>query len=66
MHDNERGFHHLHKVDKGIMRGVHDINSVGCPDMPGGITSMTPAQRLDYARLWDQSRMPAWRDPRGG
>jgi hypothetical protein len=30
------------------------------------IARMTPAQRLDYARLWDQSRMPAWRDPRGG
>jgi hypothetical protein len=38
MHDNERGFHHPHKVDKGIMRGVHDINSVGCPRMPEGIT----------------------------
>jgi len=25
---------------------------------------MTPAQRLDYARLFDQSRMPAWKDPR--
>jgi hypothetical protein len=29
------------------------------------IAKMTPAQRLDYARLFDQSRMPAWRDPRG-
>ena len=29
------------------------------------IARMTPAQRLDYARLFDQSRMPAWRDPRG-
>jgi hypothetical protein len=39
MHDNERGYHHLHKIDKGIMRGVHDAtNSVGCPDMPGGLT----------------------------
>jgi len=33
---------------------------------PEEIARMTPAQRLDYARLWDQSRMPAWRDPRGG
>jgi hypothetical protein len=33
---------------------------------PEELALMTPAQRLDYARLWDQSRMPAWRDPRGG
>ena len=39
MHDNERGYHHLHKIDKGIMRGVHDAtNSIGCPDMPNGLT----------------------------
>ena len=29
------------------------------------IAKLTPAQRLDYARLWDQSKMPSWRDPRG-
>jgi hypothetical protein len=29
------------------------------------IKKLTPAQRLDYARLWDQTKMPAWRDPRG-
>ena len=29
------------------------------------IERLTPAQRLDYARLWDQSKMPAWKDPRG-
>jgi hypothetical protein len=28
------------------------------------IARMTPAQRLDYSRLFDQSKMPAWRDPR--
>lgn len=28
------------------------------------IARMTPAERLDYARLFDQSKMPAWRDPR--
>ena len=28
------------------------------------VAKMTPAQRLDYARLFDQSRMPAWKDPR--
>jgi len=31
---------------------------------PAEIAKMTPAQRLDYARLWDQSKMPAWSDPR--
>jgi hypothetical protein len=30
------------------------------------IKRLTPAQRLDYSRQWDQSTMPAWRDPRGG
>ena len=50
MSDNERGFHHLHKVDKGITRGVHDLNSVGCPDMPGGITSMTPLNADPHGR----------------
>jgi hypothetical protein len=29
------------------------------------IAKLSPAERLDYARLWDQSKMPAWRDPRG-
>jgi hypothetical protein len=31
---------------------------------PQEIARMTPAQRLDYARLWDQQKMPDWRDPR--
>jgi hypothetical protein len=31
---------------------------------PEEIAKMTPAQRLDYARLFDQSTMPAWKDPR--
>jgi hypothetical protein len=29
------------------------------------IKRLTPAQRLDYARRFDQSTMPAWKDPRG-
>ena len=36
------------------------------PAPPEVVAKMTPAQRLDYARLFDQSTMPAWRDPRGG
>jgi hypothetical protein len=34
------------------------------PKSPEEIARMSPAQRLDYARLWDQSRMPPWKDPR--
>jgi hypothetical protein len=29
------------------------------------IAKLSPAQRLDYSRQWDQSTMPPWRDPRG-
>jgi len=36
MSDNERGFHHPHAIDKGIMRGLHDVNCVPCPEMPPG------------------------------
>ena len=42
MSDNERGFHHPHAIDKGIQRGLHDVNCVPCPNMPPGLTSMTP------------------------
>jgi len=41
------------------------------PPQPAGrlsreqIDRLTPAQKLDYARQWDQTTMPAWRDPRG-
>ena len=31
---------------------------------PQEIARMTPAQRLDYSRQFDQSKMPDWRDPR--
>ena len=41
------------------------------PSEPGRLSAeqiakLTPAQRLDYSRQWDQSTMPAWRDPRSG
>lgn len=29
------------------------------------IDRMTPAQKLDYAGQFDQTKMPAWKDPRG-
>jgi hypothetical protein len=28
------------------------------------IAKMTPAQKLDYSRSFDQKSMPAWKDPR--
>jgi hypothetical protein len=34
------------------------------PKSPEEIARMSFAERLDYARLWDQSRMPEWKDPR--
>ena len=42
------------------------------PPQPAGrlsseqIAKLSPAERLNYSRQWDQSTMPAWRDPRGG
>jgi hypothetical protein len=42
MSDNERGFHHPHKVDKGIMRGAHDLNSVPCSEMPSPLRGDAP------------------------
>jgi len=33
---------------------------------PEQIARMSAAERLDYSRQFDQSKMPAWRDPRGG
>jgi hypothetical protein len=35
------------------------------PKSPEEIARMSAAERLDYARRFDQSRMPAWKDPRG-
>jgi hypothetical protein len=29
------------------------------------IAKMTPAQRLDYSRQFNQKQMPEWKDPRG-
>ena len=31
---------------------------------PEEIARMSPAERLDYSRSFDQSKMPAWRDPK--
>jgi hypothetical protein len=33
---------------------------------PEEVAAMSPRERLDYSRQFDQRAMPAWRDPRGG
>jgi hypothetical protein len=35
---NLLGHHHPDTIDKGIQRGLHDINRVPCPEMPPGLT----------------------------
>jgi hypothetical protein len=30
------------------------------------IAKLSPAERLDYVRRFDQSKMPGWKDPRQG
>jgi hypothetical protein len=34
------------------------------PKSAAEIARMTPAERLDYARQFDQSKMPPWKDVR--
>jgi hypothetical protein len=29
------------------------------------VAKLSPAARLDYARRFDQTKMPDWKDPRG-
>jgi hypothetical protein len=29
------------------------------------VAKMSPADRIDYCRRFDQTNMPAWKDPRG-
>jgi hypothetical protein len=66
MHDNERGYHHLHKIDKGVMRGQHDANCVSHVEMPGGITG-APLNPDPHARGFKMPVhiAPETRRPRG-
>jgi hypothetical protein len=34
------------------------------PKSAAEIAAMSPAERLDYSRQFDQTKMPAWKDPR--
>jgi hypothetical protein len=36
----------------------------GVRKSPEEIAKLSPRERLDYARQFDQSQMPAWSDPR--
>jgi hypothetical protein len=54
-----------------VERGAADVRGwlddvQGVRVTPEVLAKMTPAQRLDYCRRFDQSTMPAWRDPRSG
>ena len=60
-------------VAKFTSQGGASFNGTGRepPKAPGRasneeIAAMSPAQRLDYSRQFDQSTMRPWRDPRGG
>jgi len=53
-----------------VERGAADVRGwlddvQGVRATPEQIAKMTPAQRLDYCRRFDQSTMRPWRDPRG-
>jgi hypothetical protein len=48
-----------------INRGwIDDV--AGVRATPEQIAKMSPAQKLDYCRRFDQSQMPVWKDPRAG
>jgi hypothetical protein len=66
-------------IVKGMETIQHRMTSQGAasfsqggrePPNPGGrltseqVAALSPAARLDYSQSFDQSRMPAWRDPR--
>jgi hypothetical protein len=37
----------------------------GVAVVPQSPRQMSPAEKLDHCRQFDQSKMPAWKDPRG-
>jgi hypothetical protein len=54
---------HVQDAAKVVDQWLKSVEPTG-PKSEAEIAKMTPAERLDYARQWDQSTMPAWRDPR--
>jgi hypothetical protein len=52
-------------VERGMADGRNWLDHVqGVRVTPEELAKMTPAQRLDYCRRFDQSKMPGWCDPR--
>ena len=54
-----------------VERGAADVRGwiddvAGVRATPEQIAKMSPAQKLDYCRRFDQSQMPVWKDPRAG
>jgi hypothetical protein len=52
-----------------VERGAADVQGwlddvQGVRATPEQIAKMTPAQRLDYCRRFDQASMPPWKDTR--
>jgi hypothetical protein len=52
-----------------VERGAADVQGwlddvAGVRATPEQIAKMSPAQKLDYCRRFDQATMPAWSDPR--
>jgi hypothetical protein len=53
-------------VERGMADGRRWLDEVqGVRVTPEELAKMTPAQKLDYCRRFDQSKMPPWRDSRG-
>jgi hypothetical protein len=53
-------------VERGVADARRWLDEVqGVRVTPEELAKMTPAQKLDYCRRFDQSTMPSWRDPRG-
>ena len=52
-----------------VQRGAADVQAWldqqnATPKSAEEIVRMSLAQRLDYSRRFDQTKMPAWKDPR--
>jgi hypothetical protein len=47
---------------RDVQRYLDSCNATPLP--PEQIARMSWSERLDYARRFDQTKMPAWKDPR--
>jgi hypothetical protein len=51
------------EVAARVVQGYLDRTDA-TPKSPEEIAKMSAAERIDYCRKFDQSKMPAWSDPR--